>query len=239
MKPHNISALLLSSSRYKDTEYLEHALEDVKAFLGPGIDHILFIPFAGVSISHDDYELLLAETLAPIGFGVRSIHKEQNKLQAVRGAKAIAVGGGNTFALLKQLQELNLIQPIRDAVHAGTPYIGWSAGSNVAGPSIKTTNDMPICQPASFDALSLIPFQINPHFISGKVQGHNGESREERIAEYLAYNPGEGVLALPEGTRLERQGDRLTIKGSADAILFLQEEARSIPCGSDLSSMLN
>lgn len=230
--------LLLSSSRYRDTGYLEHALAQIRSFLPEGIDNLLFVPFANVTINFDAYEDQLAKALAPLKIAVRSIHRADDLPAAVSQAQAIAVGGGNTFALLKRLQDAELLKPIRAAVEAGTPYIGWSAGSNVAGRTIRTTNDMPICQPASFEALSLIPFQLNPHFISGKIKGHNGESREERLAEFLAFNPQESVLALPEGSLLARNGNMLNLRGAADAVFLTAGKTQTIERNTDLSWLL-
>lgn len=231
--------LLLSSSKYRDTGYLEHAVTMIGDFLPSGLTSVLFIPFAAVGMDFDDFEAKAAGALEPLDLEVRSIHRAQDWPRAVAEAEAIAVGGGNTFALLGRLQEAGLLEAIRRAVAGGTPYIGWSAGSNVACPSICTTNDMPILQPAGFAALSLIPFQINPHFIAGKIEGHNGESREERLAEYLALNPHARVLALPEGSALRRRAGELSLIGKADAILFTSEEPKTIERGSDVSWLLS
>lgn len=152
-------------------------------------------------------------SLATIPREVDGIHQADDPATAVREAEAIAVGGGNTFALVKRLYDAELLDPIRERVGAGMPYTGWCAGSNIAGPTLCTTNDMPIVEPPSFVTLGLVPFQLNLHFIAGKTAGHNGESREERIAEYLALNPEALVVALREGTALRREADTLTLVG--------------------------
>ena len=142
-------------------------------------------------------------------------------MRAVAEADAIAVAGGNTFALLNRLYEEGLVDPIRRRViEDGVPYVGWSAGTNVATASIRTSNDMPIVQPPSFRGLGLVPFQINPHFVPGKPAGHNGESREERLAEFVALNAGEDVLALYEGSALHVTGEQGTILGAREGLVF-------------------
>ena len=230
--------LLLSSSKYRNTGYLEHAVAMIGDFLPNGLTSVLFIPFAAVGIDFDSFEAKVADALEPLDIEVRSLHRAQDWPGAVAEADAIAVGGGNTFALLGRLHEAGLIEPIRHAVAKGTPYLGWSAGSNVACPSLCTTNDMPIFQPASFAALSLIPFQINPHFIGGRIEGHNGESREERLAEYLALNPDDRVLALPEGSALRRRAGELSVIGLADALVLTSEKSKTIERGGDVSWLL-
>ena len=182
--------LLLSSSKYKNTGYLEHTIPWLQNFL---TDYrgktIAFVPYAGVRRTFDEYEKTVQNALSDLRMNIVSVHHGKQHRDIIEQADIIAIGGGNTFCLLKQLYEHNLIDIIREKVNNGTPYFGWSAGANVAGASIMTTNDMPITYPPSFQALQLFPHQINPHFISGKMQGHNGESREERLAEFLLVNP--------------------------------------------------
>ena len=156
-----------------------------------------------------------------LGYSLESLHRSNDPLVAIEQAEAIAIGGGNTFALLKRLYDAGIVNAVRAKVMAGTPYVGWSAGSNVACPTIRTTNDMPIVQPPTLRALELVPFQVNPHFISGKPAGHNGESREERLAEFLAINAPEQVLALPEGSALYSNGSHGTVLGERHAVHFL------------------
>ncbi len=211
--------LLLSSSRAGDTGYLEHALEPIRDFLR-GERRVLFIPYASVLRGFDEYEESVGRVFARLGVEAVSIHRFADARRALENAEALCVGGGNTFALLQRLYARDLIGTVRRRVEGGLPYIGWSAGTNVACPTIRTTNDMPVVQPPSLDAFRLIPFQINPHFISGKPAGHNGESREERLAEFLATNPGENVLALLEGSALRVEGDEARLLGESDAPLF-------------------
>ncbi|NLK66544.1 MAG: dipeptidase PepE [Campylobacteraceae bacterium] len=227
-------ALLLSASSYKDTGYLTHSKGWIKEFLGKNWDEeILFIPYAGVRRTNDEYELRVQNCLE--NKNVKSIHKFEDKKAAIKNAKTIAVGGGNTFMLLKTLYELDLIEPIKEAVKNGTLYFGWSAGANIAGKTMMTTNDMPIAMPKSFDSLGIFPYQINPHFISGKIPGHNGESREERLEEFLIANPSEIVYALPEGTALNIAGDEAELIGYADALKFeYKKEVSTIKLGSKI-----
>lgn len=201
--------LLLSNSTNPGQPYLEWPMGYIDRFLGDERS-ILFIPYAAVSFSYDKYEEMVANAMKSAGITVRSIHHESSPKDAIASAKAIVVGGGNTFHLLRTLQELDLIEGIRLKVQSGTPYIGWSAGSNLACPTIRTTNDMPIVEPKSFNALNLIPYQINPHFTEQKIAGHGGESRLQRLLEYSAINEIP-VVCLPEncGIRIDDKGTRL------------------------------
>jgi len=214
--------LLLSSSKYKNTGYLEHTIPWLQNFL---TDYrgktIAFVPYAGVRRTFDEYEK------TGLGMNIVSVHHGKQHRDIIEQADIIAIGGGNTFCLLKQLYEHNLIDIIREKVNNGTPYFGWSAGANVAGASIMTTNDMPITYPPSFQALQLFPHQINPHFISGKMQGHNGESREERLAEFLLVNPTALVYALPEGSALHIQNEMATVLGENPILCF----SENMECG--------
>lgn len=213
--------LLLSSSKYKDTGYLEHAVPWLQQFLADYRGKkIAFVPYAGVRRTFDEYEKTVQEALSDVEMEIISVHRGKQHRDIIEQADVIAIGGGNTFCLLKQLYEHNLIEVIREKVNSGTPYFGWSAGANVAGSSIMTTNDMPITYPPSFSALQLFPHQINPHFISGKMQGHNGESREERLAEFLLVNPTALVYALPEGSALHIQGKQATVLGENPILRF-------------------
>ncbi|QPB41595.1 dipeptidase PepE [Rodentibacter haemolyticus] len=213
--------LLLSSSKYKESSYLAHTLPLLKQFLADYHGKkIAFVPYAGVSRTYDEYEKTVKNALAELGMEIISVHRGKQHRDIIEQADVIAIGGGNTFCLLKQLYEHHLIEVIQEKVNNGTPYFGWSAGANVAGSSIMTTNDMPITYPPSFSALQLFPHQINPHFISGKMQGHNGESREERLAEFLLVNPTALVYALPEGTALHIQGSSATVLGEAPILRF-------------------
>lgn len=231
--------LLLSASREGQTDYLEHTLPMMDAFLPSDVKEILFIPYAGFAMGYDAYEQKVSTALQGIKRKVISIHQFDDPVKAVENAQAIAIGGGNTFYLLKQLYDNELVDAIRKKVNAGTPYMGWSAGSNMAGLTICTTNDMPIVQPRSFNALALVPFQINPHYTDYQPPNHNGETRAERIYEYTCANPHRYVVGIPEGTALERQGDQLFLRGAKDGLIFRDGEGiKSIKAESNVSWLL-
>ena len=225
------NALLISASSYQDTGYLRHCKNWVKDFLGEsGKEEILFIPYAGVRRTNDEYEQKVIDRLK--NKNIKSIHHYEDKISAIKNASSIAVGGGNTFMLLYTLYKLNLVEPIKEAVAKGTKYFGWSAGANIAGKTMMTTNDMPIIMPKSFDSLNIFPYQINPHFISGKLAGHNGESREERLEEFLIANPKETIYALPEGTALLIEDSEAEVIGHSEILKFeYQKEIEKIEVG--------
>jgi len=212
--------LLLSNSTNFGGGFLEHATGTIQDFLGRRVKEVLFVPFAAVRFSYDDFAARVQERLGPLGYGVRSIHAVKNAEAAVRGAEAIAVGGGNTFRLLEILYERRLLEPLRERVLAGAPYIGWSAGANVVCPTVRTTNDMPIVEPPSLRALSLVPFQINPHYSEAQIPNHAGETRAERLLEFIAANPGLPVLALREGSILRVEGEGWSLLGEKPARIF-------------------
>ena len=225
------NALLISASSYQDTGYLRHCKNWVKDFLGEsGKEEILFIPYAGVRRTNDEYEQKVIDRLK--NKNIKSIHHYEDKISAIKNANSIAVGGGNTFMLLYTLYKLNSIEPIKEAVANGTKYFGWSAGANIAGKTMMTTNDMPIIMPKSFDSLNIFPYQINPHFISGKLAGHNGESREERLEEFLIANPKDTIYALPEGTALLIADNEAEVIGHSEILKFeYQKEIEKIEVG--------
>ena len=225
------NALLISASSYQDTGYLRHCKNWVKDFLGEsGKEEILFIPYAGVRRTNDEYEQKVIDRLK--NKNIKSIHYYEDKISAIKNASSIAVGGGNTFMLLYTLYKLNLVEPIKEAVANGTKYFGWSAGANIAGKTMMTTNDMPIIMPKSFEGLNIFPYQINPHFISGKLAGHNGESREERLEEFLIANPKETIYALPEGTALLIADNEAEVIGHSEILKFeYQKEIEKIEVG--------
>lgn len=204
-----MNLLLLSNSTMPAQPYLEWPRDLISGFLG-NIKRAVFVPYAAVSFSYDRYEEMVAQALGMAGIEVRSVHRHGNPREAVRNAEAILVGGGNTFHLLHQLYELELVDEIRGRVKQGVPYIGWSAGSNVACPTIKTTNDMPVIEPRSFEALSLVPFQINPHYTELTIAGHGGESRLQRLTEYTAINEVP-VVCLPEGCAIRVHGTDMNL----------------------------
>jgi dipeptidase E len=237
----NKNLLLLSSSMVKDTQYLTHALPMIKSHL-TDITELLFIPYAGVTINYDDYTAKVQKALEPLRIKVTGIHQCVDKIAAIKSAKSIAVGGGNTFHLLHQLYENNLVTAITSAVENGTPYIGWSAGSNVAGDSIRTTNDMPIIEPKSFDALKLVNFQLNPHYTDFNPEGYNGETRAQRLAEFMVLNQNIPIVAIVEGTGLkvsnENGQQRLRLMGSDEGYIFIAGEKHIINSQSNLDYLL-
>lgn len=211
--------LLFSASGYKDTPYLSHARNLIDEFLKENEvyeEEILFLPYAGVRRTYDEYEKRVKEGLNKEN--IKSIHHFLDLKEAILNAKVFLVGGGNSFMLLYKLYENDLLELLKKRIQSGVCYIGWSAGSNIAGASIKTTNDMPIIMPKSFDSLAVFKHQINPHFISGKIAGHNGESREERLQEFLIANPKDIVYAIPEGSALKIKNDKLKIIGHHDVL---------------------
>jgi dipeptidase E len=216
--------LLISNSTNPGEAYLDYPKHQIRAFLGDTPVDALFIPYAGVTISFDDYEKRVQERFSEVGHAVHSIHRAADPVQAIMGSEAIVVGGGNTFQLIKMIQENGLIGPVRKKVLAGTPYVGWSAGSNITCPTIRTTNDMPILEPKSFNAFNLVPFQINPHYMDKNPPGHAGETREDRIMEFLAANPGETVLGLREGCMFLVEGNSMTLIGKRPVRLFRHGE---------------
>jgi len=212
--------LLLSNSRNPGKGFLEHAGDHLRDFLGTGVKDIAFVPYAGVTISWDDYEEMASQRFEELGYRITSVHTAPDPVSLLRGADAIAVAGGNTFHLLKTMAEQGLLEAIRDRVLDGAPYMGWSAGSNVASRTICTTNDMPIVEPPSFAALGLVPFQINPHYTEATLPNHGGETRADRIAEYTTANPGVTVVGLREGTMLRIEGKEVALLGEGDMKVF-------------------
>lgn len=209
--------LLLSTSKLYGREYLDHAEAEIRDFLGR-IGRVLFVPFA--IADRDGYATKTRERFAAMGYGLESLHQTSDKRQAVNDAEAIFIGGGNTFRLLKTLYEFDLLPLIRARVENGMPYVGSSAGSNVAAPTIRTTNDMPIAEPPSFDALGLVPFQINPHYLDPDPGStHMGETREERILQFLEENETP-VVGLREGAMLRVEKGATLLKGSSGARIF-------------------
>ena len=231
--------LLLSNSRNYGGEYLAHAEDAIRSFLGRGVGKVLFVPYAAVRVSYDDYAAVVGKKFGELGYGLESVHTKPDPAAAVAGAEAVVVGGGNTFHLLHKLHETGLIPAIRSRVRAGAPYVGWSAGANLAGLSIRTTNDMPIVQPPTFEALGLVPFQINPHYTDAVIPNHAGETRAERLLEFIAANPGVPVVGLREGSSLSVEGGKLELLGEKPAIVFVSgaEPAEHAP-GSSLRFLM-
>lgn len=231
--------LLLSNSTMPGTAFFTWPRPHVRNFLGEKPRNLIFIPFAAVSFPFDDYEEIVRKVFNEMNYSIFSIHKLSNKKKAIEDAEGIVVGGGNTFALLSRLQEENLIDLIRQKASGGTPYIGWSAGANLACPTIMTTNDMPIVQPRSFDALNLIPFQINPHYHEQRFENQGGETRKERLNEFLVLNPDKAVIGLPEGMLLRYEEDTISLLGDGAAKLYQAgKPAVEVKAESDLSFLI-
>lgn len=231
--------LLLSNSTNPGEAYLSWPVNFIEDFLGSGVKKVLFIPYAGVGFSYDDYTDKVREALVPSGYQFDGIHQAEDPIKAIKECEALAIGGGNTFRLLQLLQEQGLVDPIRERVQNGMPYMGWSAGSNVATASLKTTNDMPIAQPQSFEALRLLDIQINPHFTNATLPNHGGESRQQRIKEFLALHHDSTVLGLEESTLLEVADNKATLKGNKQAFIFRYNQSdRVFNPGDDLSELL-
>lgn len=230
--------LLLSSSRSADTGFLtacEPELEDTLSAAA----RVLFIPYAIIGEENRGRLGMVADRCAELGLQMDNIEDADDPVAAVESAEAVLVSGGNTFCLLDGLYRNKLLDPVRQRVADGMPYVGWSAGSNVAGKSIRTTNDMPIAYPPSFDALGLLPFNLNPHFTDAMPPGHRGETRRDRINEFLVVNPEDKVLALAEGSGLRVTGDRMVLCGPHAGYLFTAgNEAEQLPAGADLSKLL-
>lgn len=214
-----MNLLLISNSTNAGEPYLKYPIQEIAKTL-QGVTEIVFIPYAAVTFSYDEYERRVQERFNEIGIKVSSIHRALNKRNFIRQAQAIMIGGGNTFALLKKMQEEDLLDMIYRRVKAGVPYVGWSAGSNVTCPTICTTNDMPIVQPASFRAIGLVPFQINPHYLDANPEGHAGETREQRINEYLEANRSRYVVGLREGCMLRLADDNIELIGNRPMRIF-------------------
>src|SRR6266550_1059294 len=227
--------LLISNSTLYGSGYLDHAEAEIREFLG-NIGEVLFIPFA--LFDRDAYTSTARERFQKMGYGLESIHTAPNAQQSVNNAEAIFIGGGNTFRLLKALYDTDILQAIRQRVAEGMPYIGSSAGSNVAGPTIKTTKDMPIVQPPSFDALGLVPFQISPHFLDPDPNStHMGETQEERILQFLEENETP-VAGLREGAIVRAENGLHILKGSSGARIFRKgQEPVEIKPGEKLDSL--
>ena len=235
--------LLISNSTNYGEEYLGWPRKFIADFMhSTGVKDILFIPYAGVNLSDESleksyeiYEQKVKMVFGTLGLNIHSIHHEKYPVEAVKKAKAIAVGGGNTFHLVYELHRHALMEPIRRSVLEGTSYMGWSAGANVACPTMKTTNDMPIIEPASLNCLNLVPFQINPHYLDAHPSGHGGETRQQRIEEFLVINQEVAVAGLREASLLWIENETIKLMGSKPLRLFrFCKEPQEFAPGSDL-----
>ena len=231
--------LLLSNSTLQGSPYLEWARPYLQELLGD-LETALFIPYARPGgASHGDYTDATREAMAAGGYGLSGIHEYDDPVAAVREAEAVFIGGGNTFVLLSELYGSGVMGPIRERVAEGMPYIGSSAGTNVAGVTIGTTNDMPIACPSSFESIGLVPFNINPHYLDPDAGStHKGETREERINEFHVFNE-QPVVALREGSLLDIRGDRVEVRGKTGGRLFRPRiEAAELEPGTRLDGLM-
>ena len=216
--------LLISNSTMKGESYLDYPKFEIQNFLGKKPITAVFIPFAAVTFSFDTYCEKVEERFAEIGHHIVGIHTFADPVKAIQEAEAIVVGGGNTWQLVRMLNDQKLMTAIRQKVEDGTPYIGWSAGSNITCPTLRTTNDMPIIDPKGFDCIGLIPFQINPHYFDANPKEHGGETREQRINEFLEINPNMYVAGLREGTMFKLEDNKLELIGDRNCRIFRKGE---------------
>jgi dipeptidase E len=215
--------LLLSNSRTA-TGFLVDYLEEIRDFAGSA-RKAAFIPFASVQRPWPEFTRMVGDALQH--FELRMVEGPRD----LRDAEIVVVSGGNTFQLLKECRNRGLLAPLKKKILSGTRYLGWSAGSNLACPTIKTTNDMPIVDPGSLEALGLLPFQLNPHYTSQSIPGHQGETRDQRLAEFAQVNPDLPVLGLPEGDWLRVSGARIELKVPHEAVWFRGERRIPVPPG--------
>lgn len=212
--------LLASTSTLHGSSYLEYLLPELEKFFF-GIDEILFIPYARPSgISHDQYTEIAQKGFAPISKKIIGLHAFENPKKAIQNTKAIFTGGGNTFLLVSKLYELDLMETLKKSIQNGTLYFGTSAGSNIAGQTMQTTNDMPIVYPPSFETLGVVPFNLNPHYLDPDPNStHKGETRETRIKEFHTIN-NIPVIGLREGSWLHIENQEIRLKGNLTARIF-------------------
>ena len=228
--------LLISNSTMPGEAYLDYPKHEIRKFLGDKPVTALFIPYAAVTFSYETYCEKVEERFAEIGHHIVGIHTFADPVQAVHKAEAIVVGGGNTWQLVRMLHDNNLMNPIREKVFSGVPYIGWSAGANVACPTLRTTNDMPVVDPKGFECTGLIPFQINPHYLDAHPEGHGGETREQRIQEFIEINPEVYVAGLREGSMFKVENKQLTLIGNKTCRIFKKgQEPRELSGMDDFS----
>ncbi len=239
-----MNVLLFSNGKVAgNTSLLEFGIDWVaEAIERTGAKKLLFIPFAMIRGEYDDRLAQLNSVVAPFGASVTGIHQAQDPVEAIKAVDGFIVSGGNTWVLNKMLHDQGLIGPLRKAIlKQDKLYIGWSAGTNIACPTIRTTNDMPIVSAAILPSLNLVPFQINPHYIEANISGHMGETRDERIEEFLIQNPHEIVVGIPEGTMLKVEGGKLTYHTATGAPLKLfqhQQEAKYFNAQDDIQAFM-
>jgi dipeptidase E len=233
--------LAFSSSRVGNETYLQTASPVIKEFLGAKALSVAFIPFASVDKNYEAYTGKVREGLNNRLYTVTTVTPSNAKL-VIESCDVIMVGGGNTFKLLHDLYEMELLELIKQKVQSGTPYIGWSAGSNITGLTISTTNDMPIIQPQNFKSFGFFPFQINPHYHNEVTEGFNGETRDQRLEEFLKMSPSSSIVCLPEGTALKFEKEVLNFFGKTAGVLMTQKDGmlvrKEIDPETDLSFLL-
>ncbi|TCK67332.1 dipeptidase E [Winogradskyella wandonensis] len=219
------SALIASTSTIHGSDYLEYLMDTLKTHFSH-TEEILFIPYARPSgISYDNYTSLVKTAFSKIDKTVSGLHAYDNPVDAINNAKGIFTGGGNTFVLVNQLYKNNVLLPLKAVIESGTPYLGTSAGSNICGLTMNTTNDMPIVYPPSFKTLGIVPFNINPHYLD-PIEGstHMGETRETRIKEFHKFNT-QPVIGLREGSWIEVKGKSIILRGQLNARIFFYNKA--------------
>ncbi|MBC8321865.1 MAG: dipeptidase PepE [Bacteroidetes bacterium] len=243
----NKKLLLISNSTMAGEAYLAWPQKYIKDFLiAENVKKVTFVPYAGVGLSeesleasYDVYTSRVSEVFGSLGFEIVSVHNSADPVKLINESEAIAVGGGNTFHIVAEMQKTGIMDAIKNSTESGIPYMGWSAGSNVACPSLMTTNDMPIIEPTSFKCMGVIPFQINPHYLDANPEGHGGETRQQRIEEFLVVNRKVKVLGLREASLLYVNGASMKLLGNRNARLFqFGEEPAEYESGSDLSFLL-
>lgn len=216
--------LIVSTSTIHGSGYLEYLTDEMVDFF-EGIKEVVFIPYARPSgMTHDDYTNAARTKFASLNIKVKGIHEYENPKEAIKNAEAVFTGGGNTFLLLKTLYEFGLVKELKDRIENGMLYMGTSAGSNITGLTVGTTNDMPIVYPPTFDAIGVLPFNINPHYLDPDPSSkHKGETRQTRIEEFLNFNDIK-VVGLREGSWLRVKGDEIELKGPLTARIFVKGE---------------
>jgi dipeptidase E len=239
--------LLISNSTMAGEPYLGWPQQFISDFLNAkNVKRVTFVPYAGVGLntesleaSYDEYTRRVSDVFSKLGYEIESVHQADDPVDMINNAESVAVGGGNTFHLVSEMHNTGIMDAIKAKAEAGTPYMGWSAGSNVTCPTLMTTNDMPIIEPKSFNCTGLVPFQINPHYLDANPEGHGGETRQQRIEEFLVVNKHMKVLGLREASLLLVEGKSMKLLGSRDLRLFEFGKAPvEFPSGADLSFLL-